>query len=326
MKTGRSCWNANIAGTLFVNPQERKRLDALLRDFGEVTDFEFQFRRRDGEIRTGLQESSFLTRDDAGAITGYQGFLLDVTDHKQAEFDIRRRNRELLALNAIAGQLSQSSTLEEGIAGTLLRVTKLFAADVGCVYLLDEPSRTLKLCASVGSEFETASPNAKFEIPGALLDQIRQTHALLAHRLFAAAGISRPASKRGHSGVAGGGAVGERPHYGDFNDWQPRDSGIFHRRIEPAFGGGELGIAGTIDKSLLLKPQKTREAYESLRHTRHGTAAAKRKDGRRGAVDFLSAWLTSSNNPLTAILGYSQLVAVVGIGGCAQRGLRGKAL
>ena len=31
-------------------------------------------------------------------MVAYQGFLLDVTEQKQAEIEIRRRNRELLAL------------------------------------------------------------------------------------------------------------------------------------------------------------------------------------------------------------------------------------
>ena len=81
---------------------DRDRLKRLLHEYGEVNDFEFRFRRRDGEIRIA-QESSFVTRDDSGAIVAYQGFLLDVTERKQAEMEIRRRNRELLALNVDCG-------------------------------------------------------------------------------------------------------------------------------------------------------------------------------------------------------------------------------
>ena len=87
-------------------------------------DFEFQFRRRDGEIRTA-QESSFATRDESGAVVAYQGFLLDVTERKQAEIEIRRRNRALLALNAYQRIARPVSALDEGLTAALLKVTEL---------------------------------------------------------------------------------------------------------------------------------------------------------------------------------------------------------
>ena len=44
---------ADIPSQLYVNPADRDRRQRLLNEYGEVTDFEFQFRRHDGEIRTG---------------------------------------------------------------------------------------------------------------------------------------------------------------------------------------------------------------------------------------------------------------------------------
>ena len=72
-----------------------------------MADFEFEMRRKDGEIRTML-ESSIAVRDAAGNVTAYQGFLLDITERKQAEQEIRRRNRELLVLNSIGQTLTES--------------------------------------------------------------------------------------------------------------------------------------------------------------------------------------------------------------------------
>jgi len=44
-------------------------------------------------------------------VTAYQGFLLDITERKRAEHEIRRRNRELLVLNSIAKTLTESMDL-----------------------------------------------------------------------------------------------------------------------------------------------------------------------------------------------------------------------
>jgi two-component system NtrC family sensor kinase len=84
--------------TLYVDPADRERLKQVLAYRGSVHEFEFRLRRRDGEIRTVL-ESSFATRDAGGTITAYQGFVLDITERKQAEEELRQRNRELVRLH-----------------------------------------------------------------------------------------------------------------------------------------------------------------------------------------------------------------------------------
>ena len=143
MKIAKSCSKLNVFSELCINARIAIAGILCSIEFGDVSDFEFQLRRRDGEIRIALQ-STFVTRDDSGSSGAYQGFILDITDRKQAEIEIRRRNRELLALNAIAELLRQSATLDEVLAGALAKVTELFAADVASVYLLDESSRTLE--------------------------------------------------------------------------------------------------------------------------------------------------------------------------------------
>ena len=197
-----------------MDSADRQRLKRLLHEYGEVTDFEFQFRRRDGEIRTA-HESSFVTRDDSGAIVAYQGFVLDVTERKQAEIEIRRRNRELLALNVIAELLSQSSTLEEVLTRALAKITELFAADVASVYFLDESVANpearrqlrvpIRLCAPTGSrpDFRVAAAAGS---PG-------PRHVAVRFRAGPARGVSRAAAKGRHSGVAGGGPLGQGPHH-----------------------------------------------------------------------------------------------------------------
>ena len=101
-------------GAMYVNNGDRDRLKKLLHEHGTVADFEFEIRRRDGEVRT-MMESSIAVRDGQGTVTAFQGFLLDITDRKRAEQEIRRRNRELLVLNSIAQTLSESMDLNDSL-------------------------------------------------------------------------------------------------------------------------------------------------------------------------------------------------------------------
>jgi PAS domain S-box-containing protein len=293
----------DIAPTLYVNPADRERLKRLLLEYGEVTDFEFQFRRRDGEIRTA-HESSFVTRDDSNAIVAYQGFVLDVTDRKQAEMEIRRRNRELMALNAIAETLSQSAALDEVLARAILKIAELFSADLGAVYLLDEPHRTLKRVAAVGHRSEFARNVPPIEVPAILLEQIRLARATLlpgsslvlpeAFREMQrqeGVQISQIAVLWAKDRIIGALVISCR---------EMREFSSAELNLLAAVGNQ---IAATIDKSVLL--EETREAYQSLRLAQEQLLQSEKM---AAVGQLISGVAHELNNPLTAILGYTQLL------------------
>lgn len=294
----------DIPSALYADPNERERLKRLLREFGEVNDFEFQFRRRDGEIRTA-RESSFVTRDDSGAVAAYQGFLLDITESKQAEMEIRRRNRELLALNSIAELLSRSDRLETVLNRAALKSAELFAADVCSIYLLDEKSSSLRRSAGFGYQSELARRRMDaVEISPGLIDQIRQARATV----IPGSAFHAPEPLR------------EMQHAEHLKDVQiavlwskERIMGalIIGSRSQREFSTAELSllsavanqIASTIDKSLLL--EQTREAYEDLRRTQEQLLQSEKM---AAVGQLISGVAHELNNPLTAILGYSQLL------------------
>ena len=294
---------ADLPQQLYVDASDRERRQSLLQEYGEVVDFEFQFRRRDGEIRTA-HESSFATRDDSGAVVAYQGFLLDITDQKQAEIDVRRRNRALLALNAIGEVLSQAVALEDGLTAALLKVTELFGVSAAAVYFLDQSSRVLKRAASVGYQSEYARRIAPVQISPGLLDQIRQARAtLLSGALPALPEEIRELHRRENIQVSQVVVL-----------WaKDRVMGVLvvGNRDMRAFSTAELNllsavgnqIATTIDKSLLL--EKTREAYDTLRRTQEQLLQSEKM---AAVGQLISGVAHELNNPLTAILGYSQLL------------------
>src|SRR5207237_9039647 len=90
-----------VATEFYASPEQRAGFRKEVEAHNFVRNFEVNIRHKDGSQITAI-ESSFATRDAAGLIDCYQGFLLDITDKKQAEDEIRRRNRELNALNAKA--------------------------------------------------------------------------------------------------------------------------------------------------------------------------------------------------------------------------------
>ncbi|HTW23405.1 MAG TPA: ATP-binding protein [Candidatus Baltobacteraceae bacterium] len=295
--------DTDIPSHLYATSSDRQRLKRLLHEYGEVSDFEFQFRRRDGEIRTA-RESCFATRDDSGEIVAYQGFVLDVTEHKQAEMDIRRRNRELLALNAIGELLTQCATLEDGLNDALLKVTELSAVDAAAVYFLDESTRTLKRAAAVGYRSSFAREAAPIEVSASLLNQIRQVRVTILSGTAPALPEDFRELHR-NEGIQVSQVVVL---------WtKDRITGVLvvGCREMRAFSTGELNllsaignqIATTIDKSLLL--EKTREAYETLRRTQEQLLQSEKM---AAVGQLISGVAHELNNPLTAILGYSQLL------------------
>jgi PAS domain S-box-containing protein len=288
---------------LYVDPSVRERLKRLLREHGHVDDFEFQFRRHDGEIRTAV-ESSFATRDEAGDIVAYQGFLLDITERKLAELEIRRRNRELLALNSIAEMLGQTGPLEEVLTRALGKIVELLAVDTGGLFLFDESAKTLKRVAAVGQRSEEARNIRPIEISAALIDQVRQARATVisASALAAPEYLRMLQRKEGildtqvivlwsKDRIIGAILIGCRSR----REFSPAELNLL----------GAIGnqIAATIDKSVLL--EQTRDAYESLRQAQEQLLQSEKM---AAVGQLISGVAHELNNPLTAILGYSQLL------------------
>ncbi|HKS66105.1 MAG TPA: ATP-binding protein [Candidatus Acidoferrales bacterium] len=294
---------ADIPSELYADPSERQKLQRLLQEFGEVAGFEFRFRRADGEIRIA-HESSFVARDDSGAIVAYQGFILDVTDQKLAENEIRRRNRELLTLNVIADVLASPPKLQDALAHVVSKIAELFAADIVGIYILDEPAHALKPVAAVGYASEYARQQAPLLVPELLLQQVRQTHATLLSGSALAASDEFRELQREEGIVVSQVAV----------LWtKDRITGVLviASRTMREFFAAELNllaavanqIAITIDKSQLL--EETREAYESLRHTQEQLLQSEKM---AAVGQLISGVAHELNNPLTAILGYSELL------------------
>jgi two-component system NtrC family sensor kinase len=294
--------NASIP-SMFVNPADRERLKKLLQDHGAVADFEYEIRRKDGEVRA-MMESSIAIRDAAGNLTALQGFMLDITDRKRAEQEIRRRNRELMVLNSIGQTLTESLDLTDSIHRTLRQMTELFRLDASSLYLLDEAGLILRRIAAVGHRSEQGRHIPPVTVQPELLQHIKAVHAtfLSAQGLPVPMVLREAQRKEGlHSAfvvilwskdrVLGGLVVGSRT---------PREFSPADINLLIAVGSQ---ISNAIDRSVLY--EETRQAYENLRRTQEQLLHSEKM---AAVGQLISGVAHELNNPLTAILGYSQLL------------------
>jgi two-component system NtrC family sensor kinase len=296
-----------IGPALFVNAAERERLRKLLSEHGSVNDFEYEIKRKDGELRT-VSESSTAVRDAFGNVTAYQGFLLDVTERRHAENEIRRRNRELVVLNSLAETLASTLELNDSIQKTLRQILDLFGLDAASLYLFDRDGVTLKRVASAGHRPEFAKSLPVMTIPAELLQQIRSVRATF----LSTAGLPLPPAARevqkregivsayivplwSKDKIVGGLGVGSRT---------AREMSTADISLLIAVGSQ---VASAVERSLLY--EETRQAYDHLRRTQEQLLHSEKL---AAVGQLISGVAHELNNPLTAILGYSQLLTSSG--------------
>ncbi len=297
----------DIGQQLYVNPTEYERLRKLLHEHGSVNDFEFDIKRKDGEIRT-VSESSTAVRDSAGSVIAYQGFLLDVSERRRAEHQIRRRNRELVVLNSIAETLSYTLDLRESVHRTLCQMLELFELDAASLYLFEKDDETVRRVAAVGHRSEHAKTFPVLKLPAGLIQQLRATHAtFLSVQGLPLPGLAREMLRKeeiksayvvtlwAKEKIIGGLVVGSR---------KVREFSVADISLLTAVGSQ---VASAVDHSRLY--EETRQAYENLRRTQEQLVHSEKL---AAVGQLISGVAHELNNPLTAILGYSQLLSSSG--------------
>jgi two-component system NtrC family sensor kinase len=294
----------NVDTQLYGSAERREAFRKEVEQNNYVRNFEVMLRRKDGALLAAL-ESSFATRGPDGKIERYQGFLLDITEKKRAEDEIRRRNRELNALNAMAVIATQSFDLDEILSLTLRQVLSLLSTDSGAIYLSDTDSDTFRRRAGWGRRNSEPSRLSEMQFPEGFGDLVTRsrtevlTAEYLPHLPKSVAEFIKsdgPSSwiwvllwsKDKPVGIMGIGS-GEQREYSN-ND----------ENLLVAVG---RQLATTIEKVRLY--EETCRAYEDLRHTQEQLLQSEKMS----AVGQLIAGVAHElNNPLTAILGYAQLL------------------
>ena len=300
----------NLDRELYASPEQREKFRQEVEVHNYVRNFEVTMRKKSGALLTAM-ESSFATRDASGKIERYQGFLLDITEKKKAEDEIRRRNRELNALNAMAVIATQSFDLDEILNLTLRQVLGLLSAEAGSIYLTDGEEGIFRRRADWGQRSSDRPRMGEIRLPGGFghLVTLSRTEVItpdylphlppLVAEFVRAEGLSswiwvllwskdKPVGMMGVS----------RSHV---RDYSTNDENLLVAVAR------QLGT--TIEKVRLY--EETCRAYEDLRRTQEQLLQSEKMS----AVGQLIAGVAHElNNPLTAILGYAQLLEGEGLG------------
>lgn len=102
---------SDIATQYYVNPEDRRRYQQLLRKAGIVENFEFKAKRKDGS-QIWVSNSTRACFDKDGRVDCYEGIVLDITDRIQAEKQRRKLEDQLQQ----AHKMEAIGTLAGGIA------------------------------------------------------------------------------------------------------------------------------------------------------------------------------------------------------------------
>ena len=294
----------DVAHSVYVDSEDRNKFLTEISRQGFVRNFEILLRRKDGR-KINVIESSFATRAPNGKIERYQGVVLDVTEMKRAEDEIRRRNRELYVLNNIAVTFNQSFDLDEILQLIMLQMVELFSTDTAAVYLFDEETNTLTKKSSYGHRTTWAAESESVALPADFIASVKATHAEIIDQEH----LSRLPQ-----------VLKRAVELEDLRSWlwvvlwrKEKILGVLatSSRVEREFTRSEQGVMIAVGRQLATTIEKvqlyneTRQAYEDLRRTQEQLLQSEKMSA---VGQLISGVAHELNNPLTAILGYTQLL------------------
>ena len=87
----------DIATELYANTEDRETFQDLVEKQGFVKDFEVEYKKKNGE-RITILLSADAKRDGKGTVIGYEGIIIDITDRKRMERELKEANDFLMNL------------------------------------------------------------------------------------------------------------------------------------------------------------------------------------------------------------------------------------
>ncbi|WP_346289624.1 EAL domain-containing protein [Sphaerothrix gracilis] len=141
----------DIAQQVYVNPQRRQEFCQQVQQQGAVVGFESQVRRRDGSV-IWVSESTRAVYNQAGEVVGYEGTVEDITQRKQNEAELHRRDRLLRGVADASLCLLTEPNLSQAITQVLSVLGQATEADR--VYLYENHPHPTTGAIAMSMRFE----------------------------------------------------------------------------------------------------------------------------------------------------------------------------
>lgn len=110
------------------------------------------FKRKDGSSFPGEVKARLIDLGDEMVV---QAIVRDISQKREAESELRKRNRKLTILNSIIARANQSLQLPTVLEVTLQETMELFGAEGGAIHLLEDGGKDLTLVTqkNIGDHF-----------------------------------------------------------------------------------------------------------------------------------------------------------------------------
>jgi PAS domain S-box-containing protein len=134
----------DITRQLYVQPGRRDQFIQLVRENGQVLEFESQIYRR-GRSVIWISESARVVRDEvSGEVLYYEGMVQDITRRKAAEEERDQANARLSVQYAVARTLAEVRHLGEASKKIVQAICESVGWDFGDMWRLDTEANLLR--------------------------------------------------------------------------------------------------------------------------------------------------------------------------------------
>jgi len=141
-----------VGKEIYVDAARRAEFQKLIEEQGEVRNFEYEIRRKDGS-RAWISESSRAVRSPDGSIAFYEGSAEEITERKRAE-------TERHAISEIIAGVSSTSNLDELLSLIHQSLRKVLYAE-NCFIALHDRNTTLFHFPFFADQFDQPPPPQK---------------------------------------------------------------------------------------------------------------------------------------------------------------------